>query len=342
MNKAFIKFACFLTGYNYNILRNCSEASMKVVKKNFSALLIISVIWAFIGYTFATRYVGAGVIVSAVVAIIMVFIVINIERQIILNIKRRFFPFAFRAVIAIVMAVIGAVIVDQIIFREDVEKRKVSSVQEEVNVILPNKTKQLDKEIMQLDSMIQQKDRERLTIMNEVGVQPFIKTYTSSRKAIPLRRTDSTGMQYDTLAVRSESTVTEVENPKAKLIPALDEQFSRLLAQKSEEETQYTTMRADLEAELKSRTGFLDEIVILKEILMENPVALFIWSCIFLFFLCIELFILVNKGGDGKDQNDYDALVLHQQEMRKRELGKLSAEKKPVAYAVQPNPLVIN
>jgi hypothetical protein len=55
----------------------------------------------------------------------MIIIVIQIERQIILSVGKNKLVPLFRVAIEVVMAVIGSVIIDQIIFREDVEKVRI-------------------------------------------------------------------------------------------------------------------------------------------------------------------------------------------------------------------------
>jgi hypothetical protein len=117
MKDFWLKLGCYITGYNYTIIKNSSEASAKTVKKYLSAILIVSILWGFIGYTFAQRYLHASVFMALTVSLVMVIIVIQIERQIILSVgKNRLVPL-FRILIGIVMAVIGSVIIDQIIFR---------------------------------------------------------------------------------------------------------------------------------------------------------------------------------------------------------------------------------
>ncbi|MHB9142466.1 MAG: DUF4407 domain-containing protein, partial [Paludibacter sp.] len=64
MKDIWIKFGCFLTGHNYAIIKNSSEASAKTVKKYLSALLIISTIWGFIGFAFTHRYLHGNALVS--------------------------------------------------------------------------------------------------------------------------------------------------------------------------------------------------------------------------------------------------------------------------------------
>jgi hypothetical protein len=56
MKDLWLKLGCFLTGYNYDILKTCSEVAAKSVKRYTAAMFIICIIWAFVGYTFTQRY----------------------------------------------------------------------------------------------------------------------------------------------------------------------------------------------------------------------------------------------------------------------------------------------
>jgi len=322
MRDIWLKLGCFLTGHNYTIVKNSSEASSKSVKKYLSAILIVSILWGFIGFVFSQRYLKTGIYGSAVVAIVMVIIVVQIERQIILATGKVWLARSFRLVIAVVMAIIGSVIIDQIIFKEDVEKLKISNIQEEVNKILPFKTAQLDMEINALDSLINKKDSERARLIGEVTKKPFIKGSTSQRinHKIQIRKPD--GTIKDTLVAKTDVTLIDITNPKADYIPNIDQQIAGLRSQMAEKQSARITIRQDLENELKTKTGFLDELTLLFSILFSHNIALFVWVCLFIFFLAIELFVLMNKFGDVR--TDYDMTIVHQMETRVKMLEKLA------------------
>jgi len=192
MKNLWLKIGCYLTGYNYTIVKNSSEATARTVKKYFSALLIVSILWGFIGYSFAQRYLDAGIPASSVIALVMIFIVIQVERQIILSSGRNRLVPVFRVLIGVVMAVIGSVIIDQIIFKDDIEKGRISNIQTEVNNILPAKTAELDSQISQLDLAIAQKESERASIIDEITARPFIKTTSAEIKHFQMQTTDIT------------------------------------------------------------------------------------------------------------------------------------------------------
>jgi hypothetical protein len=324
MKDIWLKTGCYITGYNYSLISNSSEASAKTVKKFLSAILIVSILWAFIGYSFAQRYLHTGIFGSVVVSIIMVIIVIQIERQIILSVGKNIFVPVFRIILGIVMAIIGSVIIDQIIFKEDVEKGKISNVQLEVNNILPVKTRQLDLQIRQIDSAIYLKEAERSSIIDEITKKPFIKSTSSEIRHFQMQRNGQNGNLRDTLVKRTDLALNDVPNPKAALLPDIASQITKLRAQKSEKENSKINIRQELETELNAKTGFLDELKILFGILLSSSIAMVVWFMFFLFFMCVEVFVLINKFGE--DKTDYDSIILHQKETRIKMLEKLRGE----------------
>lgn len=124
MKDWWLKFGCFLTGFNYNLVKNSSEQSAKNVKKYTSAMLLITLVWFFIGYSFATRYLHLGMVGGLAGALLMCFVIIQIERIIILSTKVSAWSSGFRILLAMVMSILGAFIMDQITFKDDIELRK--------------------------------------------------------------------------------------------------------------------------------------------------------------------------------------------------------------------------
>lgn len=314
MKDFWIKFACFLTGHNYELVKSSSEATTKSVKKYFSAMLIITTLWAFIGYSFTQRYLHGNTITSVLGAIIMVVMVIQIERQIILTIEKKTSAFVFRVLIGIIMAVIGSVILDQVIFKDDIEKFKLNKLQIEVNKLMPIKTQELSKQIQDLDNAILSLETQRADLNTEVSLNPTIPIPSSTTQY----ERDSTGKLISTTKISSSASIP---NPKADLIPQIDSQIKILREQKSKKENEKLNVQSLLEKELQSKVGFLDELKNLFEILFSSKIAFMVWILLFLFFLSIEFFILISKSGEN--QNDYDKTIIHQMEIRKKMLDEI-------------------
>jgi len=314
MHNLWIKIGCFLTGYNYQIIKNSSEASAKAVKKYLSAILIVSVLWGFIGYAFTQRYLHGGLYTCIFAALIMVIIVIQIERQITLTVGKNTWALSFRVLIGIVMAIIGSVILDQVIFKDDVEKQKIENQQIAVNKIMPVKTQELKQQIQQLDTLIQSKENEKAALIEELGKNPNILSYSSTVQS----QKDSTGK---TTHKSKTELFQPMRNPKWDLVPQIESQIKLLRAEKVKKENNILNIQQLLETEIKSKVGFLDELTVLFSILFSSGIALFVWVLLFCFFLAIELFVLVNKLGDTK--NDYDQTIMHQMDTRIKTLEQM-------------------
>jgi hypothetical protein len=319
MKDIWVKFGCFLTGYNYAIVRNSSEASAKAVKKYLSALIIVGGLWGFIGFSFTQRYLHGSPVASIIGAIVMIILVIQIERQIILSVGKHFWAALFRVLIGLTMAIIGSIILDQVTFKDDIEKAQISNIQLEVNKLLPIKTQELTNQIQELDKSIASKESERVSIIGEISKNP---TIYSPSSVIEYKR-DSASKKF--VATNKTTTSNSIQNPKVDLIPQIDAQIKYLREQKNNKETEKVNIQQVLEADLKSKVGFLDELKTLFSILFSSLVALSVWVVIFLFFLSIELFVLVIKFGDS--ENDYDKTIVHQMETRIRMLEKLVEKK---------------
>ena len=326
MKDWWIKFGCFLTGYNYGIVRASSEVTAKAVKKYTSAILIVCILWFFVGFAFTKRYVQNSSTFAFAGAVLMVIIVIQIERQIILNVGRNIKLFFARGMIACLMAVIGSIIIDQTIFKGDIDLEKISYIQERVNKVLPERSALLEKQIASLDTAIQKKDQERISTIAEVAKAPLIVSVESHINPQKLVKTsvDSAGKPMSTESlVSAKTTITSnIPNPIIQLIQPLAEAVADLRKQKTAKDSALLNIRPTLETEIGSRNGFLDELNVMYRLITGSPGALFLWIIWFILLMFLELLVLFSKLSDK--ENDYDRTVLHQMDLHIRKLKVLA------------------
>lgn len=328
MKNWWVKLGCFLAGYNYNIVNSSSEVAVMKVKQTISALLVVCIIWAFVGYVFTNRYLDGNIFESIGGSIIACIVIVQIERQIILSINPSGVLFAMRILIAVMMAIIGSVIIDQVIFKADIEKRKISLLDAEVNKIYPVKSEELRLQIKSLDSTLLAKEGQRVSLDAELSRSPTIKIYNSqtSPLTVPVTTTDSTGKTTTVMnVVNAKSTsVSSEPNPKRDLVKPLDVQIASIRDIKMKKDEALLVLRSSLEEDINSKVGFLDELKIMFSILQESNIALGVWL-IWLFILFgLELFILASKMGETS--NVYDETLKHQERLFKRKLELLSEE----------------
>ena len=325
MRNWWIKFGCFLTGYNYNIIRNSSEVAGKAVKRYTAAMLIVCILWAFIGYTFSHRYLEASLTGSIAGAAIAVIIIVQIERQIILSMHPNRGLYIFRGLLAFMMALIGAVIIDQIIMKQDIELEKIQYISKKVDELLPSKTSELKNQIDALDSTIRNKEAERQALIEDVSNKTLIKNVTSQTQHIPIVTTkpDSSGVMVTTTVLKPSTTIliSNSANPKQALIAPLDTVISEMRNQKAAKDNALLNIRPELEKEIKSKTGFLDELKVMYGLISNSSVALGFWLLWLFFLLFIEMLVLFSKIGDKAD--DYTKTVLHQMNLNVRKLDVL-------------------
>ena len=322
MNNWWIRFGCFLTGYNYNIVSASSEVAAKAVKRYTSALLIVGTVWAFVGYMFTNRYLHGGTWGSVAGSIIMVLIIIQVERQIILTVTPSKWLYIFRGLIAVMMAILGAIIIDQIIFKEDIELEQVSLIDQKVNKILPAKTADLRQQIIALDSTILVKEGERLSLMDDISRNPTIQSVTT--QTVPLTVTSSTTDSLKNtkttgrIVNANSRTVSSIPNPKMNFIQPLELQIEGLRHRKANLDSNLLALRPMVEKEIREKVGFLDELKVMYKLISESNIALVVWFLWFFFLLGLEMFVLISKTSEKK--NDYEETVLHQMNIQMKKL----------------------
>lgn len=317
MTNWWTKVGCFLTGWNINILETCTESSRKQLKKYTSAILILVILWAFIGFSFAARYVDAPWWGCLITAGFFVVIIVQIERQIILTVGKNHALGTFRLVIAFIMAVIGSAIIDQIIFKDDIEKKMIEIVDNQVNEQLPKRLTVINTKLQEIQTEVDSLDKKNIELYDETNKNPTFKTVSTSTTYLKVAQPDGS---FKTVPQHTVST-NPIANPKLKELEINNENLNGL--RKLQED--YTKKKLDAEEllrkELKSKQGFLEELNAVIIILKERPVALFFYLILFFFLMSLELFVVFSKLGDKKC--DYDLVVEHQLEQKKRTLNEL-------------------
>lgn len=327
MREYWIKFGCFLTGYNYSIVKNCSEVAKKTVKKYTAAMIIMCLLWGLIGYSFANRYLHASLYTSIISSLIFIIVIIQIERQIIMQTTKNNLLQIFRGVIAIMMAFIGSIIIDQIIFKDDIDLEKEQFINDKVENIYPARAKIRQKQIDDLKLQLAQKDTQRTLLRNDIQANPVINTVSTQVNPVqesitekdPVTGREKTKFRY---VNKSSKLVSQVSNPNIALIAPLDSQINSLQRMIIGQGDSLATLRGSIEKQLKEKTGFLDELNIMFSLLRRSTPALVVYTIWFLLLLGLECFILMNKRHEKS--TDYDAMILHQMEMHVKKLGILS------------------
>lgn len=286
-------------------------------------MLIVSCVWAFVGFSFTQRYLHTTPWGAAAGAAMMVMIVIQIERQIILSLNPTRLLYFSRFLIALLMAVLGAVVVDQIIFKDDIELEKMSFIQARVDSIVERRTKDLRMQIESLDTMIALKEREAASLDAEISRKPTILLYVTNSTRLS-RGLDSNGNKLPPEIQTKINTSTQ-PNPKIESLHSVRQTIEKMRNEKLVKDSLLLISRPEAERQINKIVGFLDELNIMFSLLGRSVAALSVYLLWLLFLLGLELLILLSKGSEK--ENDYEKTVRHQKEMQSRRidvLGKMS------------------
>ena len=328
MENKWIRFGCFLTGYKYDLLKGCSEIAQRAVKRYTAALIIICILWAFIGYSFVSKYLAGEWYYSCLGAALFVLIILQVERQIILADTGSKAKYVVRGFIAVIMAIIGSIIIDQIIFREDIKHRELFELNAQVDSLLPGKEVELKAQLAGTDSALMKKEAERNALADDVNKHMMIQVVTTQTNPVlvPTTTVDSAKRSVTENQVKMKTIYNKnwIQNPKQAMLAPMDQQIRELRTIKMSQEDHIIKLRDEVEQEAKANIGFLYELKTMYYILRDSGPALFVWILWFLLLLGIEIFIMVNKLAHL--ETDYDTTIQHHMELQKRKLKLLAMQ----------------
>lgn len=305
-----VKLGCILTGWNYEVLSQCSEASRSHLSKYTSALIILILIWGVTGFCFAQRYIGFPWWGCLMISLFFITIVIMIERQIILTIGRSISMLLFRAAIAFVMAIIGSTIFDQTLFGKDIDKQMANTIEIQVEDLTKKRVRIIDEKIALLRSERDSLDQINAELQADVNAHPFViqksVTNTTSKVVMP----DGQIKTFNTPSVTS----TQVANPKQSIIDANNNRLKDLRKEENNWSEKKQTVEEDVRLECKASVGFLEELEAMWEIITTRKLAGVFYLIFFTFLMSLELFVVVSKIVDK--ECDYEVAIKGAQKVR--------------------------
>lgn len=305
-----IIFGCKLTGWSSEVLAQCSEASRCHLSKYTSALMILILIWSITGFCFAQRYIGLSLLGCCLVSLVFITIVIMIERQIILTIGKSRSMLAFRAVIALVMAIVGSTIFDQTMFGKDIDKQMACTIELQVAELTAQRVHTIDDKLTALHAEMDSILRINAILLEDVNKNPFIiqtsRTNASSKVVMP----DGSIETVNNPSV----TKSEVPNPKLAQIETNNKKLEKISEQEQKWTEKKQTMEEDVRQECKDSVGFLEELEAMWSIITTRPLAGAFYLVFFFLLMSLELFVVVSKTVDK--ECDYDVAIKGTQRVR--------------------------
>lgn len=312
------RLSCLMIGWNYKILCECSEASRKALHRYVGAVLLLMMIWAFIGFSMASRYFGLDTIGAIITACVFAFVILLIERQIILIVGKNKSIAVFRGILAICMAIIGATVIDQTLFAKDIEAQLSEVIEQRTDSQLQYRKKILDDKFASYSKELDSLEVLSAQLVGDINKKPVIKTVTYN--LVATGQIDSLGKPIMAKEYKQEN----VPNPKIEQLERVNRRTESLRNDMNATTDDIQTLRDNLVKENKANIGLLTELDITfsRKVIFSSWASGIFYFFVFLFFLAMELLVVSGKWSN-KSKCDYEALVETRQDAIIKEICSL-------------------
>ncbi len=318
--KAITTLGCLLIGWNMDILKECGEASHRQFKKLLSAICIMMVLWGTIGYCFADRYINIeSITLKICISMMFMFIVLCIERVIILTVGKAHLMAVMRVMLAICMAMLGSCIFDQLIFRNDIQQAIQEHREDVIKETVAKRLSIYESDIQRITHDMDSLSKSTIALGEELQKRPTIKGTNVSTQTQVVMGEDGTPKKIKTQSV---NTVT-MANPLAEQLKANNEQIQIYSKQLEQLRLDKKDIAQTTTEEVSNRApGFIEELEATLKVISKSPVSLAFYIILFCFLTFLELFVLTIKMGDTKC--DYDLIVENQLKLKQNLMKQMS------------------
>ena len=312
--KSLNHIGCFLIGWNKDIMKECGEASYRQYRKLLSAICIMMVLWGTIGYCFADRYINIeSCTLKICVSIVFMFIVLCVERVIILTVGKARLMSIMRVLLALCMAVLGSCIFDQIIFRNDIHQAIQEHREDVISATITKRLAIYDSDIQRITQEMDSLSKATIALNEELQQRPVIKgTNVSTQEQVV--GVDEKGNPKK-VRTQTVNTVT-LANPLAEQLRANNDQIQIYSAQLEQLRLDKKEVAEKVREEISLRAaGFIEELEATLKVVSQSKVSLAFYIILFCFLTFLELFVLTIKMGENKC--DYELIVENQLYLKK-------------------------
>ena len=267
--KTLNNIGCFLIGWDKNILKECGEASYRQYRKLLSAICIMMVMWGTIGYCFADRYINIeSTILKVCISLAFMFIVLCVERVIILTVGKARLMSSMRIMLALCMAVLGSCIIDQIIFSNDIQQTIHDRREDVIQETITKRMTVFENDIQRITQDMDSLSKATITLGEELAKHPTIKSVNVSTTE------QSAGLDENgnPKKVRTRSTeIVNIPNPLTGQLNANNEQIQLYQNQLEQLRQDKKEIAEKVSIEIHTRpVGFIEELEATLEVVSNS------------------------------------------------------------------------
>ena len=312
--KTLNNIGCFLIGWNKEILKECGEASYRQYRKLLSAICIMMVLWGTIGYCFADRYINIeSCVLKLCVSVAFMFIVLCVERVIILTVGRARLMGVMRVLLALCMAILGSCIFDQIIFRNDIQQTIQEHREDVIKETIVKRMSIYENDERRISNDMDSLNSISISLGEELAKNPTIKSVNTSTQ----EQTVGVDEMGRPKKIKVQTTdVVNIPNPLTEQLKAVHEQIKIYQEQLEQIRLDKKDLAEKVTSEVTKRPlGFIEELEATLEVVSNSWISLAFYVILFCFLTFLELFVLTIKMGENK--RDYELIVEHQLNLKK-------------------------
>ena len=267
------------------------------------------VLWGTIGYCFADRYINIeSCALKLCVALAFMFIVLCVERVIILTVGKARLMSVMRVLLALCMALLGSCIFDQIIFRNDIQQAIQEHREDVIGTTITKRLTIYDGDIQRITQEMDSLSKATIALNEELQKRPVIKgTNVSTQEQVV--GVDENGKPQK-VRTQTVNTVT-LANPLAEQLKANNDQIQIYSGQLEQLRQDKKEVAEKVRDGMSQRApGFIEELEATLKVVSQSKVSLAFYTILFCFLTFLELFVLTIKMGENKC--DYELIVENQ------------------------------
>lgn len=294
-----LKLFCALTGDDYQLVRVETPASRKKIATLGSVMLIPAIMWFLIAGCTAFSMFEASGWVSILTGVVAATIILILERAIVMAGHHKMIT-RFRLVIGFVIASLGAVFMDELIFEKDIEQRQynersilIDAIREKTDSIYKPKVATLE-----------------TTLANTR--HSWMMTAEEARK-----EADGTGGSGH----KGVSKITQLKLEQAEVLKGeLDKLELKIQKLNAEWSQKLAAIEPEIETNLHGKS-ILARVKSLFSLLLTDPVA-FVTYAFFTFFLfSLEFIVIIMKH--SLPETNYERRIAAMEQVGKRRMERL-------------------
>lgn len=294
-----MKLFCALTGDDYKRVIEDTPASRKKISILGSVMLIPVIIWFLIASSIAQSMFQAGMGACIAIGVVAAFIIFILERAIVMSGHNKLVT-GFRITIGFIVAFLGALFMDELIFEKDIEQQQYT---ERTAIIEVRKLK--------MDSIYKPRVNSLQMTLDNTRTSWMITAEDARKEA------DGSGGS----GTKGVSNITRLKLDQASILKAeLDNLESEIQALNNEWKEKVGFVQSEVESKLHGRS-ILSRISSLINLVLNNRIAAISYLLFTVFFFSLEFIVIMMKH--ALPETNYERRIAAMEQVGKRRLERM-------------------